>query len=147
MSVARNELVNYWLCFSSHYIILGLGLDMRSDRANARDSEMDPPLAKAKPSSDGGSAFGITDVRRGGKKLGSCSRREEDQSRRWGRLAAHGGVHGPGPTYHTQGDTGIVQTEMVLLTIFKGGRVSLRIHLQKGRDNVISFGGSDSYLF
>jgi len=30
-------------------------------------SKMDPPLAKAKPISDGGSASGITYLRRGGK--------------------------------------------------------------------------------
>jgi len=33
-------------------------------------SKTDPPLAKAKPISDGGSASGITYLRRGRKKLG-----------------------------------------------------------------------------
>jgi len=41
-----------------------------SDEANATGSKMDPPLAKAEPISDGGSASGITNLRRGGK---TCS--------------------------------------------------------------------------
>ncbi|GAB0175561.1 acid sphingomyelinase-like phosphodiesterase 3b [Grus japonensis] len=33
------------------------------------DSKMDPPLAKTKPISDGGSSLGITELRSGGKTL------------------------------------------------------------------------------
>ena len=41
-------------------------------------SKMDPPLAKAKPISDGGSASVITDLRRGRKNCGETAVEKEE---------------------------------------------------------------------
>lgn len=44
-------------------------------------------------------------------------------------------------------DIGLVQIQMMLLSIFKGDDIYSKIYWQKGRDNVTCFGGSDSYLY
>jgi len=49
-----------------------------SSRANATSSKMDPLLAKAEPISDGGSASGITYLRRGEKTCTAAARERSE---------------------------------------------------------------------
>jgi len=88
------EILTDWLCSCSGFAWPGFGGGGATGVASVRScqklplcptdpvpagSKMDPLVAKAQPISNGGSASGITQLKRGEPPLynGNCSRREE----------------------------------------------------------------------